>query len=61
MTTHLTLGSDLDSSAVLAVLMKEEEAAAFRVKIGKAGAMPSASKVVEFLAVVGKDNCLFSA
>lgn len=51
----------LDSSAVLAILLKEEEAASFRSRIGEAGgAMVSAGTAVELLAVAGKDNRLLS-
>ena len=51
----------LDSSAVLAILLKEEEAAAFRSRIGEAGgAMVSAGTAVELLAVASKDSRLLS-
>ena len=51
----------LDSSAVLAILLKEEEAAAFRSRIGEAGGtMVSAGTAVELLAVASKDNRLLS-
>ena len=52
----------LDTSAILAVLLGEEEAASFRDRIGEAGgAMVSAGTAVELVAVASRDDDLFSA
>jgi len=52
----------LDTSAILAVLLGEEEAVSFRDRIGEAGgAMVSAGTAVELVAVASRDNDLFSA
>lgn len=52
----------LDTSAILAVLLGEEEAVSFRDRIGEAGgAMVSAGTAVELAAVASRDNDLFSA
>ena len=50
----------LDTSAILAILFEEEEAASFRDMIGKAvGALVSGT-AVEFAAVASRDDDLFS-
>ena len=52
----------LDTSAILAILLEEEEAASFRDQIGEAGgAMVSAGTAVELAAVASRDADLFSA
>ena len=52
----------LDTSAVRAILLGEEEAASFRDRIGEAGgAMVSAGTAVERAAVASRDADLFSA
>ena len=52
----------LDTSAILAILLEEEEAASFRDRIGEAGgAMVSAGTAVELAAVACRDEDLFSA
>lgn len=51
----------LDTSAILAILFEEEEAASFRDRIGKAGgALVSAGTAVELAAVASRDDDLFS-
>ena len=52
----------LDTSAILAILLEEEEAVSFRDRIGEAGgAMVSAATAVELAAVASGDDDLFSA
>ena len=52
----------LDTSAIPAILLEEEEAASFRDRIGEAGgAMVSAGTAVGLAAVAGRDDDLFSA
>ena len=52
----------LDTSAILAILLEEEEAVSFRDRIGEAGgAMVSAGTAVELAAVASRDADLFSA
>ena len=52
----------LDTSAVMAILLGEDEAAAFRGSIEAAGgAMLSAATAVEIAAVSSRDDALFSA
>ena len=52
----------LDTSAILAILLEEEEAALFCDRIGEAGgAMVSAGSAVELAAVASRDADLFSA
>ncbi len=52
----------LDTSAVMAILLGEDEAAAFRSRIEAAGgAMISAATAVELAAVASRDDALFSA
>ena len=52
----------LDTSAVMAILLGEDEAAAFRGRIEAAGgAMVSAATAVELAAVASRDDDLFSA
>ena len=52
----------LDTSAILAILLEEEEAASFRDRIGGAGgAMVSAGSAVELAAEASRDADLFSA
>ena len=52
----------LDTSAILAILLGEEEAVSFRDRIGEAGsAMVSAATAVELAAVASDDDDLFSA
>ena len=52
----------LDTSAVMAILLGEDEAAVFRNRIEAAGgAMLSAATAVEIAAVSGRDDALFSA
>ena len=51
----------LDTSAILAILLEEEEAASFCDRIGEAGgAMVSAGTAVELAAVASRDADLFS-
>lgn len=52
----------LDTSAILAILLAEKEAPAFRDRIGEAGrAVVSAGTAVELAAVASHDDVLFSA
>ena len=56
----------LDTSAILAILLEEEEAVSFRDRIGEAGGAPanhmvSAGTAVELAAVASRDADLFSA
>ena len=52
----------LDTSAILAILLREEEAAAFRDRIAGTGhAMVSAGTAVELAAVASRDADLFAA
>ena len=52
----------LDTSAILAILLEEAEAASFRDRIGEAGgAILSAGTAVELAAVASRDVDLFSA
>ena len=52
----------LDTSAMLAILLAEEEAPAFRDLMGRAGrALVSAGTAVEFAAVASRDDDLFAA
>ena len=52
----------LDTSAILAILLKEEEAVSFRDRIGEAGGtMVSAATAVELAAVASDDDDLFLA
>ena len=52
----------LDTSAIPAILLEEEEAASFRDRIGEAGgAMVPAGTAVELAAVAGRDDDLFRA
>ena len=51
----------LDTSAILAILLREDEAVSFRDRIGKAGgAVVSAGTAVELAAVASRDDELFS-
>ena len=51
----------LDTSAILAILLEEEEAVSFRDRIGEAGgAMVSAGTAVELVAVASRDDDLVS-
>lgn len=51
----------LDTSAILAILFREDEAASFRDRIGKAGgALVSAGTAVELAAVASRNDDLFS-
>jgi len=52
----------LDTSAILAILLREEEAAAFRDRLaGAGGAVVSAGTAVELAAVASRDEELFAA
>lgn len=52
----------LDTSAMLAILLAEEEAPAFRDLMGEAGrALVSTGTAIEFAAVASRDDDLFSA
>lgn len=52
----------VDTSAMLAILLAEEEAPAFRDLMGEAGrALVSAGTAIEFAAVASRDDNLFAA
>ena len=52
----------VDTSAVVAILLAEDEGAAFRARIAEAGgALVSAASAVELAAVSGRDDALFDA
>ena len=52
----------VDTSAMLAILLAEEEAPAFRDLMGKAGrALVSAGTAIEFAVVASRDDDLFAA
>lgn len=52
----------LDTSAILAIVLQEEEATAFRDRLSKAGgAMVSAGTAVELAAVASRDEEFFAA
>ena len=52
----------LDTSAILAILLREEEATVFRDRLAVAGhAMVSAGTAVELAAVASRDDDLFAA
>ena len=52
----------VDTSAMLAILVAEEEAPAFRDLMGEAGrALVSAGTAIEFAAVASRDDDLFAA
>ena len=52
----------IDTSAVIAILLDEEEGVGFRAHIERAGqAMVSAVSVVELTAVAGREDALFEA
>lgn len=52
----------VDTSAMLAILLAEEEAPAFRDLMGEAGrALVSAGTAIEFAAVASRDDDLFAA
>ncbi len=52
----------VDTSAIVAILLAEDEGAAFRARIAAAGgALVSAVSAVELAAVSGRDDALFDA
>ena len=52
----------LDTSAILAILLREEEATKFRDRLAAAGhAMVSAGTAVELAALASRDDDLFAA
>ncbi len=52
----------VDTSAIVAILLAEEESSAFRAQIADAGgALVSAVTAVELAAVAGRDDALFDA